>query len=81
MNINPETKEILDWLKDYITWRGRYAVPLNTQIYRNRKPIPRCLRYHDKPNLNPGKINLLIERLIGELDKMPIPPTHLDGRK
>ena len=79
--IDPETKEILDWLKDYITWRGRYAIPLNSQIYRNRKPIPRWLQYPDKPNLNLEKITLLIERLIDELDKLPIPPTHLAGDK
>jgi hypothetical protein len=75
--IDRETKEILNWLKHYIIWRGRYAIPLNLQEYKNRKSIPSCLQSPDKTNLNIERLKTLTEQLIGELDKVPMPSTHL----
>jgi hypothetical protein len=80
--IEPCAREILDWLTQYILWRGRYAIPVDLKQFSSlpEKP-PLCLNYSDRTNLNIGRLNLLIEQLVNELDNVPVPPTHLDGRK
>ena len=77
--IDRDTKEILDYLTEFVVWRGRYNLPLNLQQAKNAKPLPSCISRGGE--LLPDKINELIEQLMSELDKIPVPPTHLDGRK
>jgi len=77
--IDHDIKEILDFLEEFITWRGRYNLPLNLQQAKNAKPLPSCISRGGE--LVPDKINELIEQLISELDKIPVPPTHLTGDK
>jgi len=77
--IDHDTKEILDYLEEFITWRGRYNLPLNLQQAKNKKPLPSCISRGGE--LIPDKINELIGQLISELDKIPIPPTHTAGNK
>jgi hypothetical protein len=74
-----DTKELLDYLEEFITWRGRYNLPLNLQQAKNAKPLPSCINCGGE--LVPDKINELIEQLMSELDKIPVPPTHLAGEK
>jgi hypothetical protein len=77
--IDPDTKEILDYLEEFITWRGRYNLPLNLQQAKNMKPLPSCINRGGE--LIPDKINELIGHLMSEIDKIPDPPTHLAGNK
>lgn len=77
--IDYDTKEILDYLEEFITWRGRYNLPLNLQQAKNAKQLPCCM--HHGGELFPDKIDDLVAELISELDKIPNPPTHLAGDK
>lgn len=77
--INHDIKELLDYLAEFIIWRGRYNLPLNLQQAKDAKPIPSCINRGGE--LLPDKINKLIEQLISELDRIPVPPTHLHGNK
>jgi hypothetical protein len=77
--IDHDTKELLDYLEEFITWRGRYNLPLNLQQAKNAKPLPLCINRGGE--LISDKINELIIQLISEIDKIPVPPTHLAGNK
>lgn len=72
--IDPETKEILRVLEQFVVWRGRYPVPLNLQELKNAKPIPENLK-------NPNKVIKLCAKLFKILNDIPNPPTHLSNRK
>lgn len=74
------TREILDWLTQYVIWKGRYTIPVTLeQLAKSPKKTPACLNYPDRVNLNTEPLNALIDHLVTELDKVPFPPTHLNG--
>lgn len=77
--IDNDIKELLDYLEEYITWKGRYNIPLNLQQAKNAKSMPSCINHGG--DIVPDKINELVEQLITELDRIPVPPTHLAGDK
>jgi hypothetical protein len=72
--IDSETKEILKVLEQFISWRGRYPVPINLQQLKNSKQIPDTLK-------NTKKVIELCTKLFQILNDIPNPPTHLSERK